>query len=173
MTWNYRIVQEDIEQDGRKYRLYSLREVYYNRNRDAWAMDAEPEAFRGYEDPVDLIDALEMALADARKHPVFVPPEKWAPDDITLDGTIKVQDNEGNISEFYCPVCNGIVIKLHTMGRDPFEVKDSFLSCYKCNTRIELDTLGLKEVEDETTSDSSDSSDSGSDTSMCSDASNS
>jgi hypothetical protein len=48
----------------------------------AWAMSSCPITFSGHEEPSPIIKALEMALGNAKKHPVFNVPEKWAPDDI-------------------------------------------------------------------------------------------
>lgn len=148
MSWNYRIVKEEIKQNDKIYILYSLREVHYNRNGDAWAMSSNPISFSGHENLSDLIWSIETALSDIKKHPTFEVPEKWAPDDIELDGTIKVKDKDNNIIELYCPKCGGIIVKLYEWKPDMNLSSDGFLSCYKCNARVDLTELDLKEIEE-------------------------
>jgi len=61
-TWNYRILRYP-EGD------YGLHEVYYTDDvPDSWTVG--PKSFHG-DEPEDIIKALELALADAKKRPVL------------------------------------------------------------------------------------------------------
>ncbi len=70
-TWNYRIVRTLSDRSS-----YSLHEVHYDKDGQPWAMTEDPICFSGGS-PEETIKALEMALADAKKHPVFEEPETW------------------------------------------------------------------------------------------------
>jgi hypothetical protein len=68
--WNYRIVKH---KDG----WFSLHEVYYNKNGEAWGMTNDPCSFSSTDESNEVISAMSMALADAIKNPIFEEPEKW------------------------------------------------------------------------------------------------
>jgi hypothetical protein len=94
--WNYRIVRY-WNGEGSD-RAYGLHEVHYDANGVEIAMTASPATFSsdtydaqqelspGLDYNIDgeaaavqeIIRSLERALADARRHPVFAEPERWA-----------------------------------------------------------------------------------------------
>ena len=73
MTWNYRIIKYPDENG------YGLHEVYYNEDGSPDTMTKDPIDFvcESEEGPEGIIRDLEMALADAKKSPVFDPPKEW------------------------------------------------------------------------------------------------
>lgn len=73
MSWNYRIVETEHNDE----KLYSIHEVYYTDEGEAWGMTESPEDLANFTSVDDLIEALEMILKDARLQPVFVEPEVW------------------------------------------------------------------------------------------------
>lgn len=78
--WNYRLVKR---LDGG----YGLHEVYYNAKGEPWAMTDNPIFYADAEGgPQEIIDALEMALSDAKNRGLFEEPEtgKWAQPDTQL-----------------------------------------------------------------------------------------
>jgi hypothetical protein len=70
ISWNYRIVKR---RDG----SFGLHEVFYDSAGEPWSMTANPARFEcmADDDPAELAGALELALRDAREHPVFEEPE--------------------------------------------------------------------------------------------------
>lgn len=70
MSWNYRIVKR---RDG----SFGIHEVFYDSAGEPWSMTANPARFEctADDDPAELAGALELALRDARAHPVFEEPE--------------------------------------------------------------------------------------------------
>ena len=77
-VWNYRICQY---KDG----SYSLNEVYYNKKGKPFTMTEQGVGFAADADetPEVVIEALEMALSDAKQYPVFKVPAKWQKDEST------------------------------------------------------------------------------------------
>lgn len=74
MVWNNRIV---------KYKNgsgFGLHEVYYNSAGEPCAMTENPKGFAAdvEEGSQGVIESLELALSDAKKHPVLDEPEVWA-----------------------------------------------------------------------------------------------
>ena len=69
-TWNYRIVRY------RHGRELGLHEVHYDEQGRPWAMTQDPIVFvvEADEGPETIVKALEMAMADARRWPVFDEP---------------------------------------------------------------------------------------------------
>lgn len=67
MSWNYRIVRD--RRGG-----YGLYEIYSNKQGQPWGMKAV--SFVG-ESREDLIDTMQRALIDAKKHANFDEPEVW------------------------------------------------------------------------------------------------
>ena len=67
MTWNYRIIRYQ-ESAG-----YGLHEVYYSDTGEPRSRTLNPTGFAcdDAEGAAGIIESLEMALADARKHPVL------------------------------------------------------------------------------------------------------
>ncbi len=167
MTWNYRIVKQMIKVGDRERATYGLHEVYYNEDGTAWAMTENATSFG-----CDLIDsdeeareqvvgALECALKDAKKHPIFIEPEKWAKPDHEPTKTIKVRDSKGNVSEYYCPKCKGIINPCYEWRDNPTDddcEAGRLLHCYSCCHEVKLEELNLTEVreDEESESDSSD-----------------
>jgi hypothetical protein len=81
MTWSYRTVRY-LDRD----RGFGIHEVYYRPDGTVRAMSVDPVTFGG--DTVDEVcDALEMALRDATRRPVFDEPDMWPPYDETGDAT--------------------------------------------------------------------------------------
>jgi hypothetical protein len=79
MTWSYRVCRYLDPKRG-----FGLGEVFYRPDGSAYNMTADPVCFVG--DTVDEVcDALELALRDATRRPVFDEPETWAPYDVTGD----------------------------------------------------------------------------------------
>lgn len=75
MTWNYRLVRKVApECEGGVW--YDLHEVFYDDNGSPHGMTEKPIDFGG-ETQEEVIQALEMALKDARAHGPFDPPAKW------------------------------------------------------------------------------------------------
>lgn len=73
MTWNYRII---------KYRDnsgFGLHEVFYDDEGEPWTMTECAVGFGStLEDGEgDIINALQMALEDAKERPVLDEPEEW------------------------------------------------------------------------------------------------
>lgn len=65
MSWNYRILKKTTTQGD----YFAIHEVYYDKGKEnGWTK--EPVTFIG-DTPEEVIRALEMALNDARKHPVL------------------------------------------------------------------------------------------------------
>ena len=163
--WNYRVVKKKIPlANGTSTNSYGLYEVYYNKNGDAWCMSSQPVGFcadycdSDSEGVDEIIQAMEMAIRDASEHPIFEEPETWAPDDNELEGTIKIKDQEDNISEFYCPKCGGQVHVWYQYEFNPeeekktieefFKDKDKIFMCYECHEKLELPE-GTIEIEEE------------------------
>jgi hypothetical protein len=156
MHWNYRIVKMTVDCGEDKFVTYGLHEVYYNKNNEPFSMTINPITFEYDVEDDDqeaknaIIENLERALEDAKKHPIFVEPEKWAEDDNELEGTILVQDKDDNIIEFFCPKCNGIVQPhygpINSLD-DETELEDKrHLACYSCHHTVDLESLGLEEL---------------------------
>jgi hypothetical protein len=71
ISWNYRIVQR---RDG----SFGLQEFFDDSAGEPWSMTANPARFECMADdrPAELAGALELALRDAREHPVFEEPSR-------------------------------------------------------------------------------------------------
>jgi len=68
MTWNYRIVRHHQPSEW-----FGLHEVFYDDSGSPMGITAEPIGFisDGEEGPEGIIRSLEMALNDAKRHPVL------------------------------------------------------------------------------------------------------
>ena len=77
MSWNYRIVQR--LRAGINPSFYALHEVHYDDDGLPWAMTTDPVDFVCdlEEGPEGIVEALEMALVDAKKTLVLDEPETW------------------------------------------------------------------------------------------------
>ena len=73
MSWNYRIVQYKDTRHG-----FGLHEVFYDDEpaHEPWTMNERPVSFAGGT-AKEVLQALQMALKDARRAPVLVEPKKW------------------------------------------------------------------------------------------------
>ena len=74
MTWNYRIVKYSKRKNAEDW--YGIHEVYYDNDGNPMGMTVEPVSFGG-ETSEGVIEALEMALKDAKEHSIFEEPENW------------------------------------------------------------------------------------------------
>ena len=67
MSWNYRILKRTHANTGEV--SYAIHEVFYDKGKEnGWTQ--EPVTFVG-DTPEEVIRSLEVALDDARKHPVL------------------------------------------------------------------------------------------------------
>jgi hypothetical protein len=71
MSWNYRLVKL---RDG----TFGVREVYYNKNSEAWGMTKEPVRLGDFESMEEVRETMMLIQADMRRRPVFEEPDKWA-----------------------------------------------------------------------------------------------
>ncbi|NJL70698.1 MAG: hypothetical protein HC888_03315 [Candidatus Competibacteraceae bacterium] len=69
MSWNYRIVK--LADGG-----YAIHEVYYDKGGKPNSMTKDAITFGG-DTPEEVSRQIEMAYNDAKKHPVFIPPDNW------------------------------------------------------------------------------------------------
>ncbi len=167
MSWNYRLVKTEKlfktgQFKGKTSIDYSIREVYYNKFDQETCMTTDPICFGETEWEEEITDteakeyiikALKQAIKDIKNQEIFIEPNEWAEDDITLEGTIRVKDKEGKEFDYFCPHCKGIVIVWYTWDNktnQDFEYseweKDKEYSCYKCNKRVNLEELNLEEI---------------------------
>lgn len=84
MTWNHRIVKHSKTIDGNEAVWYSVHEVYYDDAGAETNMTQDPITFVA-DTPEELIENLKQALEDAKKNPIFIPPEKWERCDDPVD----------------------------------------------------------------------------------------
>jgi hypothetical protein len=72
MTWSYRIVKTKPNEQCRVPAI-GLYEVYYNDKGEPWTRTQEPVDFNydAEDGPETIINALEMALNDAKRFPVI------------------------------------------------------------------------------------------------------
>ena len=67
MTWNYRIIRRHGETFSKEDEYYVLTEVFYKESGEVMAFSDKENIIAS--SPKEIIDILEMMLADAKKYP--------------------------------------------------------------------------------------------------------